>query len=212
MSFLDDFPSYFFGAFKTHKYLLIFVLALCVLSVVLPIITYDYDDIDQIYDDAYLDQESEYSLESCWDTICWNVYLNVDAYCHSIILGYGAIIDIMVNMGVIGRTYAANAYFTDDYLLFFKLTFMHAIPEDISTILNSFASMILAYFVIVFIRDAIKVNANSLSSRLRESWEANRIHLMQSLAVFFVGIVVMVYAGICKEFLTVPIGNFVAGI
>lgn len=33
-------------------------------SVTVPILTYDYDDIGQVYDDSYLAQQSEYSLES----------------------------------------------------------------------------------------------------------------------------------------------------
>ena len=212
MSYLDDFSKYFFGAFRTHKYLFVFVLLLCLVSVTVPILTYDYDDIGQVYDDSYLAQKSEYSLESFWETVSWNVYLNINAYCNSVFLGLGAIIDIIVNMGIIGRTFAANTYFTDDHLLFFKLTFMHAIPEDISTILNSFASMILAYFVIAYIRDVFKSTAGSFPSRLMDSWQVNKIHLMQSLVVFVVGIIVMVYAGICEEFLSVPIGNFVAGV
>lgn len=72
--------------------------------------------------------------------------------------------------------------------------------------------MILGYFVLTYCWGVVKIRDASIESRLKESWEDNKIHLKQSLAVFIVGILVMIFAGVCEEFISVPIGNFVASL
>ena len=126
-------------------------------------------------------------------------------YVLSIFLGAGGIFDIIVNMGMLGSVSAATNMVTGDPFLFFKLTLVHGIPEDISTILNSFAGFLLVYFEIFFLKDAI-------SKGFKESFNVNKKFLFQSIAVFIFALSVMVIAGLLEEFISIPVGNFIAGV
>lgn len=185
---------------------------LTIFSLVVPWVTYDTSDIDMVYEDAYLAQETDFSIITCLDIITNNVYLNIEAYVLSVFLGYGAIIDTIVNIGQTGTISAATEYITGDPFLFIKFTLVHGTLEDISTILNTFASMILVYFIIVFTKDAIKPRKIVKRGVLTNSWELNQIHLKQSLIVFVIGILIMINAGILEEYISVPIGDFIVSI
>lgn len=102
MSHLDNFVTYFVHSFIGHKYLFIFVLLLTFSTISVFWLTYDCSDLDQVYEDAYYDQETSYSLLDCLDIIVWNVNLNILAYCTSFFLGLGGIADTIINMGLIG--------------------------------------------------------------------------------------------------------------
>ena len=168
--------------------------------------------MDKVHWDAYLSQETEFSFDECMYIVTWNVWLNIKAYIYSVFFGYGAFNDLIVNMGIIGETTAATWCMSGDFFRFLKLTFFHGLLEDLSTILNAFASMILVYFIISYFLSLIKKSGISLSEKLKYSWHVNKIHLKQSLAVFIIGLIVMVMAGVCEVYISVPIGNFIASL
>ena len=130
----------------------------------------------------------------------------------SIFFGIGAIADILVNIGVTGSTSAATAYFTGDSLYFIKLTLVHGFYEDVSTILNSFASFILASAVLKYVKDFLSPSKQIADSRLKNAWELNKVDFKESFAVFLVGIAVMIFAGFLEVYISIPIGNLLVEI
>ncbi len=204
MSLLDDYFYYLKTGFTDHKILLLAVIIFAVLTCVVSFALYD-EPYDYAYDnDAYLAQETFYSWDTAWEIISNNCGLNLMMYVLSIFLGAGGIYDIVVNMGMTGYVSAATNMVTGDPFLFIKLTLVHGLPEDISTILNTFAGFLLAYFEIFFLKDAI-------SKGITESYNINRKFLFQSIAVFIFAMYIMVIAGLLEEFISIPIGNVIAG-
>ena len=136
---------------------------------------YDTSDINQVYEDAYLEQETTFDFLDFILITGNNVFLNIFAYVTSIFFGIGAIADILVNIGMTGSTSAATAYLTGDSLYFIKLTLVHGFYEDVSTILNSFASFILASAVLRYVKDFLSPSKQIAESRLKNAWELNKI-------------------------------------
>ena len=208
----DRILFHFADAFSDHKKLFALVLLLTIFSLTVFWIGYDTTDIDQVYDDAYLEQESTFDFLDFILITGNNVYLNILAYVTSVFLGLGAILDILVNIGQTGTTSAATAYVTGDPLYFIKLTCLHGFFEDLSTIINSFASFILGYAVLKYIKDVVHPSRQIVGSRLKNAWELNETDFKQSFAVFLVGIVVMIFAGFLEVYISIPFGNLLVQI
>ena len=206
-----NFGQCFKSSFKTHKFLFLFVLILVVFSLSFSCWLYDLDDAQKVNDDAYLAQESPYDFNDFLEIVTWNCYVNLQSYVCSIFLAVPAIIDLFTQFGRQAEISMATMHLTGDPLYFVKLTLVHGFFEDVSTILNTFASLILAYFEVAFIYYIIRP-ADNAANRFKASWDLNKHHLIQSLAVFFVALIVMVIAGVCEEYISVPIGNFLVEI
>ena len=204
MSVLDSYFYYLKTAFTEHKILLLAVIIFAVITCLVSFVIYDEPYKYAYENDAYLGQETFFNWISAWGIISHNCGLNLMMYVLSIFLGAGGIYDILVNMGMTGYVSAATNMVTGDPFLFLKFTMVHGIPEDISTILNSFAGLLLAYFEIFFLKDAI-------SKGFAKSYDINKKFLFQSVAVFLFGLYVMVVAGLLEEFISIPIGNFITG-
>ena len=209
---LDRIFFHFTNSFYDHKELLVLVLALVFLTLTVSWWAYDTSDIDQVYEDAYLEQETTFDFLDFILITGNNVFLNIFAYVMSIFFGIGAIADILVNIGVTGSTSAATAYFTGDSLYFIKLTLVHGFYEDVSTILNSFASFILASAVLKYVKDFLSPSKQIADSRLKNAWELNKVDFKESFAVFLVGIAVMIFAGFLEVYISIPIGNLLVEI
>lgn len=205
MSILDDYFYYLETGFREHKFILLAVIIFAVITCLVSFAMYDEPYNYASENDAYLSQETFYNWNSAWEIISNNCRINIIMYVFSIFLGAGGIFDIIVNMGMLGSVSAATNMVTGDPFLFFKLTLVHGIPEDISTILNSFAGFLLVYFEIFFLKDAS-------SKGFKESFNVNKKFLFQSIAVFIFALYVMVIAGLLEEFISIPVGNFIAGV
>lgn len=203
---------HFANAFSDHKKSLALVLVLAILAFAISWWAYDTSDIDQVYDDAYLEQESSFDFIDFILITANNVYINVVAYFASVFFGIGALLDIFVNIGQTGTTSAATAYITGDPLYFIKLTLVHGFFEDLSTILNSFASFILGGSVLKYVKDIFNPSKRIVDSRFKNAWELNKIDFKESFSVFLVGIAIMIFAGFLEVYISIPIGNLLVEI
>ena len=203
---------HFANAFFDHKKLLALVLVLAIFALMISWWAYDTSDIDQVYEDAYLEQESSFDFIDFILITANNVYINIVAYFASVFLGIGALLDIFINIGQTGTTSAATAYITGDPLYFIKLTLIHGFFEDLSTILNSFASFILGWSVLKYVKDVFNPSKQIADSRFRNAWEINKVDFKESFAVFLVGIAIMVFAGFLEVYISIPIGNLLVEI
>ena len=121
-------------------------------------------------------------------------------------------LDIFINIGQTGTTSAATAYVTGDPLYFIKLTLLHGLFEDLSTILNSFASFILGWSVLKYVKDVFSPSKQIADSRFRNAWEINKVDFKESFAVFVVGIMIMIFAGFLEVYVSIPFGNLLVEI
>ena len=141
-----------------------------------------------------------------------NCLINFYSYVEAIFFGFGPIYDMIINMGMSGVISRATDIACGDPFLFLKLTCLHGFFEDLSTILNSFAGFILFFFVVRFVKSIFSPSQRLTGGRFLNSWKINKKHLYQSIAIFILGIVVMIFAGFLEEYISIPFGNLIASI
>ncbi|MBR0271633.1 MAG: hypothetical protein IJQ68_06560 [Methanobrevibacter sp.] len=214
MSFSDKYFSYVKGAFADHKGLFIFTVLFAVFCWVGAYFAADvlYTPDELIQDYSYLAQETFFSFDDMMDIIINNCLLNVIYYIESIFFGYGAFEDMLVNIGMSGIVSKATELACGDPFLFIKLTCLHGFFEDLSTVLNNFASFILFSFIVRSIKDVLSPSQHLANGRITNSLEINKKHLYQSLAIFILAFVVMIFAGFLEEYISIPFGNLITSI
>ena len=214
MSFSDKYFSYVKGAFADHKDLFIFTVLFAVFCWVGAYFAADvlYTPDELIQDYSYLAQETFFSFDDMMDIIINNCLLNVIYYIESIFFGYGAFEDMLVNIGMSGIVSKATELACGDPFLFIKLTCLHGFFEDLSTVLNNFASFILFSFIVRSIKDVLSPSQHLANGRITNSLEINKKHLYQSLAIFILAFVVMIFAGFLEEYISIPFGNLITSI
>ena len=173
-------------------------------------VLYTPDELIQDY--SYLAQETFFSFDDMMDIIINNCLLNVIYYIESIFFGYGAFEDMLVNIGMSGIVSKATELACGDPFLFIKLTCLHGFFEDLSTVLNNFASFILFSFIVRSIKDVLSPSQHLANGRITNSLEINKKHLYQSLAIFILAFVVMIFAGFLEEYISIPFGNLITSI
>jgi uncharacterized membrane protein SpoIIM required for sporulation len=213
MLFVDSFYKYAKNAFIDHTYLFIFLL---VYSIICWISGYFLADLfftgAELVDYEYLAQETFYSFDGMMDIIINNCSLNVESYIESIVFGLSPLYDIALNLGTWGVVSRATEHACGDPFLFIKLTFLHGFFEDLSLILNSFAGLILFSFIARFIKDLFRPGEILASGKFSNSWKINKKHLYESLTIFIIALVIMIFAGFLEEYISIPVGNMVASL
>ena len=213
MSFKDSFVYYTKNAFIEHKYLFIFTVlyaAFCWIG------GYFVTDLlfspSELMDFEYLAQETFFSFDDMMQIIINNCYLNIVSYVEAIFFGLGPIYDMTLNLGISGVVSRATEHACGDPFLFLKLTCLHGFFEDLSTVLNSFAGFMLFSFIVRYIKDTISYHENLSYSVFVNSWKTNKKHLYESIAMFVIAFVVMIFVGFLEEYISIPFGNFIAAI
>ena len=214
MSFLDNYFKYLKSAFIDHKYLFIFTVVFAVICWVGGYFIADWMFVKQELVDeyAYLSQITYFSFDDMMDIIINNCFLNINYYLTSVFFGYGAIYDMMTNIGMSGIVSRGTELACGDPFLFLKLTCLHGFFEDLSTILNSFAGFILFSFIVRFIKDVFSPSKRLANGTITNSLEINKKYLYQSIAIFILAFVVMIFAGFLEEYISIPFGNFIASV
>lgn len=214
MSFSDKYFSYVKGAFADHKLLFIFTVLFAVLCWVGAYFVADiiFTPQELVSDYSYLAQETFFSFDDMRDIIINNCLLNVIYYVESIFFGYGAFEDMLINIGMSGIVSRATELACGDPFLFIKLTCLHGFFEDLSTVLNSFASFILFSFIARSIKDVFSPSKRLANGKITNSLEINKKHLYQSIAIFILAFAIMIFAGFLEEYISIPFGNMIADI
>ena len=211
MSLSNDYIKYVKSGFVDHKYLFIFTLLVGVLCWIGGYFVAELMFTPQeLVDLEYLAQETSYSFDDFLFIVVNNCFINLMSYVDAIFFGFGPFYDMMVNMGMSGVISRATDLACGDPFLFLKLTCLHGFFEDLSTILNSFAGFILFSFIVRYIKNLFSPSQNLSEGRFSNSWQINKKHLYQSIAIFILGMIVMIYAGFLEEYVSVPFGNLVA--
>ena len=213
MLFVDSFYKYAKNAFIDYRYLFIFLL---VYSLICWISGYFLADLfftrSELVDYQYLAQETFFSFSDMMDIIINNCSLNLESYIESIFFGLSPLYDIALNLGTWGVVSRATEHACGDPFLFIKLTFLHGFFEDLSLILNSFAGIILFSFIARFIKDLFRPGEILASGRFSNSWKINKKHLYESLTIFIIAFIIMIFAGFLEEYISIPVGNMIASI
>ncbi|WP_407433136.1 stage II sporulation protein M [Methanobrevibacter sp.] len=213
MSFLDSYFKYLRSAFVEHKYLLIFTILFAASCWIGTYFLADYIFTPyELADLAYLSQETQFSFLDMMVIIINNCYINVLSYIGAIFFCLGPVYDMTFNIGMSGIVSRATELACGDPFLFLKLTCLHGFFEDASTVLNSFAGFLLFYFIIKSIKDIFKPSQHLANGAITNSLEINKILLYQSLAVFVLGFLVMIFAGFLEEYISIPFGNMIANL
>lgn len=209
----DSFFKYAKNAFIDHKYLFIFTVvyaALCWIG------GYFLADVlfspSELFDYEYLAQETFFSFEDMMDIIINNCALNLESYIESIFFGLSPLYDMAVNLGTWGVVSRATEHACGDPFLFIKLTCLHGFFEDLSLVLNSFAGFMLFSFIARYIKNLFRPSEILSGGRFSNSWQINKKHLYESLAIFIIAFVIMIFAGFLEEYISIPFGNMVASI
>ena len=204
-----SFVACFFDSFRKYKYIFIFTVLLSLIVFILSWITFDTSNVAAVQEMAYVKSANPEFLSSFMAIIPNNIMMNIQSYILSVFLGFGAFIEILNNLGMVGSISAASAAFSGDTFIFLKLTLIHALVEEIAIVINAFASFILVYFILLFLKDSI---SSKESNKIKSSWEKNKIHLKYSLSVFVFALIIMFIAGILESTISIPIGNMIAGV
>ncbi len=211
MSFLEAYFKYVKSAFIEHKYLFIFTVIFAASCWIGGYYLADFIFTPaELSDNAYLSQETFFSFLDMMDIICNNCYINIVYYIEAIFLCIGPFYDMILNIGMSGVVSRATELACGDPFLFLKLTCLHGFFEDLSTILNSFAGFLLFLFVVKFIKNIFKPCENLANGSITNSLEITKKLLYQSLAIFILGLVIMIIAGVLEEYISIPFGNFIA--
>lgn len=211
MSFLDLYFRYLKDAFTEHKYLLIFTILFGVFCWIGAYFLADWFFTPaELVNYEYLSQETFYSFDEMMYIIINNCYNNIRSYFWSIFLCAGPIYHMTLNIGMSGLTSRATELACGDPFLFLKLTCLHGFFEDASTILDSFAGFLLFLFIVKSIKDIFKPSKHLANGAITNSLKINKKILYQSLAVFVLALVVMIFAGFLEEYVSVPFGNLIA--
>jgi uncharacterized membrane protein SpoIIM required for sporulation len=212
MSFSQKYLRYVKSAFAEHKLLFIFTVLFGVFCWIGGYYMADWIFTPQeLSNYEYIAQETFFSFEDMLYIIINNCYINIVSYIESIFFCYGPLYDMILNIGTSGITSRATELACGDPFLFLKLTCLHGLFEDLSTILNSFAGFLLFSFIIRTIMDIFKPSKHLANGTITNSLEINKKILYQSLAIFILAFVVMIVAGVLEEYVSVPFGNFIAG-
>ena len=213
MSFLDTYFRYVKSAFVEHKYLFMFTLVYAVFCWIGGYFIAEYLFTPaELVDFQYLAQETFFSFDDMMEIIIVNCSINIESYIEAIFFGYGPIYDMTLNIGLSGVTTRATELACGDPFLFIKLTCLHGFFEDLSTILNSFAGFLLFYFAVKTIKDIFRPSKNLANGAITNSLEINKRLLYQSLAIFILAFIIMIFAGFLEEYISIPFGDFVASV
>lgn len=85
----------------------------------------------------------------------------------------------------------------------------HGIFEFSSCILACSSGFVLFNFVYKFIKAFLSQKDNSISEKLRNSYDSSYIKLKQACIIFAVSVILMAVAGFVEAYLTLPIARFV---
>ena len=109
MSFSQKYFSYVKSAFAEHKLLFIFTVLIGVFCWVGRYYIADWMFTPQeLHNYEYLAQETFFSFEDMMYIIVNNCYINIVSYIESIFLCYGALYDMILNIGTSGITSRAT--------------------------------------------------------------------------------------------------------
>ena len=213
MSFLDSYFKYVKSAFGEHKYLFIFTLIFAVFCWIGGYFIADFlFSPYELMDYEYLAQETFFSFDDMIEIIVNNCLINIMSYLESLLFCYGPVYDMVLNIGLSGVVTRATERACGDPFLFIKLTCLHGFFEDLSTILNSFSGFLLFLFVVKSIKDIFKPSQHLANGAITNSMELNKSILYQSLAIFILALLIMIFAGFLEEYISIPFGNFIASI
>lgn len=213
MSFSQKYFRYVKSAFSEHKLLFIFTVLFGVFCWIGGYYIADWLFTPQeLHSYEYLAQETFFSFEDMMYIIVNNCYINIVSYIESIFLCYGALYDMILNIGTSGITSRATELACGDPFLFLKLTCLHGFFEDLGTIFNSFAGFLLFSFIVRTLKDILKPSKHLANGPITNSLEINKKILYQSLAIFILAFVVMVVGGVLEEYVSVPFGNLIASL
>ena len=213
MSFFESYFKYVEGAFADHQFLFLLTLLIGISCWVGGYFLADWIFTPQeltYYE--YLAQETFFSFGDMMYIIVNNCLINISSYFEAIFFGFGPVYDMAINMGMSGVISRATEIACGDPFLFLKMTCLHGFFEDLSTILNSFAGFILFSFVVRFIKNLFSPSYNLADGCFLNSWKINKKHLYQSVAIFILGLAVMIFAGFLEEYISIPFGNLIAAI
>ena len=213
MSFFKNYIAYVKDGFIDHKYLFIFTILVGILCWIGGYFMADWMFTpEELTYYEYLAQETFFSFDDMMYIIINNCFINIMSYFEAIFFGLGPFEDMIINMGMSGVISRATDLACGDPFLFLKLTCLHGFFEDLSTILNSFSGFILFSFIVRYIKNFFSPSQSLSAGRFSNSWQINKKHLYQSIAIFILGLVVMVFAGFLEEYISIPFGNLVAAI
>ncbi len=213
MSFFNTYFEYVKSAFVEHKYLFLITLLFAVFCWIGGYLIADLIFTPkELVDFEYLAQQTLFSFDDMMEIIFINCYINIQSYLESVLLCYGPIYDMTLNIGLSGITTRATELACGDPFLFIKLTCLHGFFEDLSTILNSFAGFLLFYFIVRTIKDFFNPSQHLAEGKIRNSLRINKRMLYQSLAIFVLAFVIMIIAGVLEEYVSIPFGNFIAAV